>query len=405
MPSVHGARLITFEDSEKESEYGYVQKVVSLFPLFVEILKYFVFLGGSATMLVVKLSFDQAYFVSGGQMYEETAGLMVNDPVLRMHKSVELGPGILGNIFDGIQRPLKTIAKRSGDVYIPRGKGYLLTGEDLYVTVFENSLMQHLVALPLDAMGKITYIAPPGQYSLKDSVFLMLFSPVLGRTCAIPWAFGCGKTVISQALSMVTLVIPCTSLAESLRLGIVDKGLYFFFCSTPILIPLFILAVVLKDFSQLTMTLPDGREELVIKRTTLVANTSNMPVTAREASIYTDSGYPAYLAACLASFYERAGTVKCFGGPEHTGSVTIVGAVSPFGGNFSDPGTSATLSIVQVTYDKFCPFYKSMWMMRNIIHFYSLANQAVEKAAGMDGQKITYSLIKQRVGGLFYCLV
>ncbi|KAF9602526.1 hypothetical protein IFM89_029825 [Coptis chinensis] len=148
------------------------------------------------------------------------------------------------------------------------------------------------------------------------------------------------------------------------------------------------MAEVLMDFPQLTMTLPYGREESVMKRTTLVANTSNMPVTAREASIYTgitiaeyfrdmgynvsmmadstsrwaealreisgrlaempaDSGYPAYLAARLAFFYERAGKVKCLGGPERTGSVTIVGAVSLPGGDFSDPVTSATLSIVQ----------------------------------------------------------
>ncbi|RWW49092.1 hypothetical protein BHE74_00044781 [Ensete ventricosum] len=119
-----------------------------------------------------------------------------------------------------------------------------------------------------------------------------------------------------------------------------------------------------------------------------------------------DSGYPAYLAARLASFYERAGKVKCLGGPDRTGSVTIVGAVSPPGGDFSDPVTSATLGIVQLVgkdalaetdkiiletakllredylaqnaftpYDKFCPFYKSVWMMRNIIHFNNLANQ------------------------------
>jgi len=149
------------------------------------------------------------------------------------------------------------------------------------------------------------------------------------------------------------------------------------------------MAEVLMDFPQLTMTLKDGREESVMKRTTLVANTSNMPVAAREASIYTgitiaeyfrdmgynvsmmadstsrwaealreisgrlaempaDSGYPAYLASRLASFYERAGKVKCLGSPDRTGSVTIVGAVSPPGGDFSDPVTSATLSIVQV---------------------------------------------------------
>ena len=149
------------------------------------------------------------------------------------------------------------------------------------------------------------------------------------------------------------------------------------------------MAEVLAEFPELTMTLPDGSEESIMKRTTLVANTSNMPVAAREASIYTgitlaeyfrdqgynismmadstsrwaealreisgrlaempaDSGYPAYLGARLASFYERAGRVRCLGGPHREGSVTVVGAVSPPGGDFSDPVTSATLGIVQV---------------------------------------------------------
>ncbi|XP_039006007.1 V-type proton ATPase catalytic subunit A-like [Hibiscus syriacus] len=586
MPAAFGARLTTFEDSEKESEYGYVRKVSG--PVVVAdgmagAAMYELVRVGHDNLIgeIIRLEGDSATI----QVYEETAGLMVNDPVLRTHKplSVELGPGILGNIFDGIQRPLKTIAKRSGDVYIPRGvsvpaldkdalwdfqpkkigEGDLITGGDLYATVFENSLMQHHVALPPDAMGKITYIAPHGQYSIKDTVlelefqgvkkqFTMLqtwpvrtprpvasklaadtplltgqrvldalFPSVLGGTCAIPGAFGCGKTVISQALSKYS------NSDAVVYVGCGERGNE--------------MAEVLMDFPQLTMTLPDGREESVMKRTTLVANTSNMPVAAREASIYTgitiaeyfrdmgynvsmmadstsrwaealreisgrlaempaDSGYPAYLAARLASFYERAGKVKCLGGPERTGSVTIVGAVSPPGGDFSDPVTSATLSIVQVfwgldkklaqrkhfpsvnwlisyskysgaletfyekfdpdfinirtkarevlqreddlneivqlvgkdalaetdkitletakllredylaqnaftPYDKFCPFYKSVWMMRNIIHFNNLANQAVEKAAGMDGQKITYTLIKHRLGDLFYRLV
>ena len=148
------------------------------------------------------------------------------------------------------------------------------------------------------------------------------------------------------------------------------------------------MAEVLKDFPELTMEV-DGKIESIMKRTTLVANTSNMPVAAREASIYTgitlaeymrdmgmdvammadstsrwaealreisgrlaempaDSGYPAYLGARLASFYERAGRVTCLGSPEREGSITIVGAVSPPGGDFTDPVTSATLSIVQV---------------------------------------------------------
>jgi V-type H+-transporting ATPase subunit A len=196
-----------------------------------------------------------------------------------------------------------------------------------------------------------------------------LFPSVLGGTCAIPGAFGCGKTVISQALSKYS------NSHAVIYVGCGERGNE--------------MAEVLMDFPQLTMTLPDGREESVMKRTTLVANTSNMPVAAREASIYTgitlaeyfrdmgynvsmmadstsrwaealreisgrlaempaDSGYPAYLAARLASFYERAGKVKCLGSPDRTGSVTIVGAVSPPGGDFSDPVTAATLGIVQV---------------------------------------------------------
>lgn len=149
------------------------------------------------------------------------------------------------------------------------------------------------------------------------------------------------------------------------------------------------MAEVLQEFPELTTTLPNGKECGVMLRTCLVANTSNMPVAAREASIYTgitlaeyfrdmgynvammgdstsrwaealreisgrlaempaDSGYPAYLGAKLAQFYERAGRARCLGSPDREGSVTIVGAVSPPGGDFSDPVTSATLSIVQV---------------------------------------------------------
>lgn len=195
------------------------------------------------------------------------------------------------------------------------------------------------------------------------------FPSVLGGTCAIPGAFGCGKTVISQALSKFS------NSDGIIYVGCGERGNE--------------MAEVLYEFPALTMTLPDGREESIMKRTTLVANTSNMPVAAREASIYTgitlaeyfrdqgynfsmmadstsrwaealreisgrlaempaDSGYPAYLGARLASFYERAGRVKCLGSPGREGSITVVGAVSPPGGDFSDPVTSATLGIVQV---------------------------------------------------------
>lgn len=498
--------------------------------------------------------------------------------------SLELGPGILGTIFDGIQRPLKDIAIGSGSCFIPRGVdvpalnrstlwefepttfkvGDKITAGDIYGVVHENSLMEHRVMLPPNARGNITYVAPAGQYSINDKVieieiqgekkeFSMLqmwpvraprpvaskmlantplltgqrvldglFPAVLGGTCAIPGAFGCGKTVISQALSKYS------NSDGIIYVGCGERGNE--------------MAEVLMDFPQLTMTLPDGREESIMKRTTLVANTSNMPVAAREASIYTgitlaeyfrdmgynfsmmadsssrwaealreisgrlaempaDSGYPAYLGARLASFYERAGRVTCLGSPAREGSVTIVGAVSPPGGDFSDPVTTATLSIVQVfwgldkklaqrkhfpsvnwlisyskyskalepfydtldpefvavrktareilqkeddlneivqlvgkdslaegdkitlevarlikddflqqnsftKYDKYCPFYKTVDMMRNMITFFDIANEVIERSAASagDNQKITYNVIKNRLGDLIYKL-
>lgn len=196
----------------------------------------------------------------------------------------------------------------------------------------------------------------------------VLFPSVLGGTCAIPGAFGCGKTCISQALSKYSNT-QCI-----VYVGCGERGNE--------------MAEVLADFPELT-TKVDGKEIGIMKRTCLVANTSNMPVAAREASIYTgitiaeyfrdmgmhvammadstsrwaealreisgrlgempaDAGYPAYLGARLARFYERAGLATCLGSPAREGSVTVVGAVSPPGGDFSDPVTSSTLGIVQV---------------------------------------------------------
>merc|ERR1711937_529653 len=201
-----------------------------------------------------------------------------------------------------------------------------------------------------------------------ERVIDALFPVTQGGTAAVPGAFGCGKTVISQALSKysnsdVVVYVGCGERGNEM-------------------------AEVLSDFPELTTQI-DGKEEAIMQRTTFVANTSNMPVAAREASIYTgvttaeyfrdqgykvammadstsrwaealreiagrlgempaDQGYPAYLGARLAAFYERSGRVQCIGSPHREGSVTIVGAVSPPGGDFTDPVTSATLSIVQV---------------------------------------------------------
>lgn len=379
---------------------------------------------------IIRLDGDSAYI----QCYEDTSGLTVGDPVRKTGKplSVELGPGILDTIFDGIQRPLMRIAELTNDVFVPRGVdlvalddtkqweyhpnvkvkvGDLVTGGDILGNVFENNLFKdHKIMVPPKAQGKIKYIAPAGTYTVKDTVAEVEFNgkvekiglshfwpvreprpvfeklpgvtPLLtgqrvldslfpscqGGTCAIPGAFGVGKTCISQALSKYS------NSQVIIYVGCGERGNE--------------MAEVLTEFPELT-TLVDGKEEGIMQRTCLVANTSNMPVAAREASIYTgislgeyfrdmgynvammadstsrwaealreisgrlaempaDSGYPAYLGARLASFYERAGRVKCIGSPDREGSVSIVGAVSPPGGDFSDPVTTATMSIVQV---------------------------------------------------------
>jgi V-type H+-transporting ATPase subunit A len=345
----------------------------------------------------------------------------------------------MDTIFDGIQRPLNDIAELTKDVFIPRGidipcldrdkeweftaanfkEGDMISGGDIFGTVFENEIIsKHAIMCPPNVYGEVVKVwgtAGDGRESfhVNDTVLEVynealdtttelslshfwpvrrprpvaeklpankalttglrvidaIFPSVLGGTCAVPGAFGCGKTVISQSLSKYS------NSDAIVYVGCGERGNE--------------MAEVLADFPELTMNF-NGKEVGIMKRTTLVANTSNMPVAAREASIYTgitlaeyfrdqgmnvsmmadstsrwaealreisgrlgempaDSGYPAYLGARLAAFYERAGRVKCLGGPKtREGTVTIVGAVSPPGGDFSDPVTAATLSIVQV---------------------------------------------------------
>jgi len=381
------------------------------------------------------------------QVYEDTSGLTVGDPVTKtgLPLALELGPGILDGIYDGIQRPLERIMELeklknpTTAVYIPRGVEVpnldrekkwdftpvnpetgapfkkvndMVTGGDIVGVVRENGLFRkHFIMVHPDIVGgRVKSVKPAGSYTVSDTIMEIedggkthivrlfqtwpvrkgrpvvdklqgvsslltcqrvidaLFPVTQGGTAAVPGAFGCGKTVISQALSKysnsdVVVYVGCGERGNEM-------------------------AEVLTDFPELT-TLIDGKDEPIMQRTTLVANTSNMPVAAREASIYTgvctaeyfrdmgynvammadstsrwaealreisgrlaempaDAGYPAYLGARLASFYERSGRVICMGSPEREGSITIVGAVSPPGGDFTDPVTSATLSIVQV---------------------------------------------------------
>ncbi|KAF8758782.1 V-type ATPase [Rhizoctonia solani] len=338
------------------------------------------------------------------QVYEETSGVTVGDPVLRTGKplSVELGPaGLMENIVDGIQRPLRAIQESSKSIYIPRGintdaldrsikwdftpgqfkaslsqgtaiaeKGSYTVEDTVLEVEFDGKKTQHTmmqlwpVRAPRPTAAKLTADYPlfTGQRVLDS-----LFPCVQGGTTAIPGAFGAGKTVISRRF-------PSTHKLEGVLLITPNIGNE--------------MAEVLMEFPELNLDIGD-RQEPIMKRTTLVANTSNMPVAAREASIYTgitlaeywrdqgsnvammadstsrwaealreisgrlaempaDSGYPAYLSTKLASFYERAGKVTCLGNPQREGTVSIVGAVSPPGGDFSDPVTAATLSIVQV---------------------------------------------------------
>ncbi|CAJ0564552.1 unnamed protein product, partial [Mesorhabditis spiculigera] len=422
------------DHGEKESTYGFVfgvsGPVVTAEKMAGSAMYELVRVGhGELVGEIIRLEGDYATI----QVYEETSAVTIGDPVLRTGKplSVELGPGIMGSIFDGIQRPLKDIADLTQSIYIPKGVntnalsrdarwdfdaskkmhvGAHVSGGDIIGTVNENLLIKHKIMLPPTACGTVTFAAPSGQYTVTDVLleiefsgekqrFTMLqiwpvrsprpvteklaannpllcgqrvldalFPCVQGGTTAIPGAFGCGKTVISQSLSKYS------NSDAIIYVGCGERGNE--------------MSEVLRDFPELTMEV-EGVTTSIMKRTALVANTSNMPVAAREASIYTgitlaeyfrdmglnvammadstsrwaealreisgrlgempaDSGYPAYLAARLASFYERAGKVRCLGSPERDGSVTIVGAVSPPGGDFADPVTAATLGIVQV---------------------------------------------------------
>jgi V-type H+-transporting ATPase subunit A len=430
-----------FEDSEVESDLGYIFRVSG--PLVIA-----EGMSGAAMYELVRVGFHKLVGeiiklegdTASIQVYEDTSGLTVGDPVLRRRQplSVELGPGIMDTIFDGIQRPLSDIARESNDCFIPRGvdiasldqtkqwqftpgnfrEGDPISGGDVFGTVFENEIIsQHKIMCPPHVYGEVVKIygggtdgkdlfhvnepvmevyneaqdkthtlnlshfwpvrrarpsveKMPGNTALTTGLRCIdsIFPSVLGGTCAVPGAFGCGKTVISQTLSKYS------NSDAIVYVGCGERGNE--------------MAEVLAEFPELTMTF-NGKEVGIMKRTTLVANTSNMPVAAREASIYTgitlaeyfrdmgmnvsmmadstsrwaealreisgrlgempaDSGYPAYLGARLAAFYERAGRVRCLGSPDREGTVSIVGAVSPPGGDFSDPVTAATLSIVQV---------------------------------------------------------
>ncbi len=370
---------------------------------------------------VVKLEGDTAII----QVYEDTTGIAPEDPIYGsgIPLSVELGPGLIGNIYDGIQRPLERIRGMTG-IYIKRGimldsidkekKWHFIPivteGEEIYEgmvvgTVKETERIEHRVLVPLGINGKIKSIVSEGDYRVEETLAVIdteggekkismmqkwpirnprpvierlpldiplitgqrvidtLFPVAKGGTVAIPGGFGTGKTMTQQALAKwsdadVIVYIGCGERGNEMT-------------------------DVLTEFPELI----DPRTgRTLMERTILIANTSNMPVSAREASIYTgvtlaeyyrdqgyhvaimadstsrwaealrelsgrmeempaEEGFPAYLPTRIAEFYERAGYMKTLSGKP--GSVTIIGAVSPPGGDFSEPVTQHTKRFVR----------------------------------------------------------
>jgi len=373
---------------------------------------------------IIKIEQDRATV----QVYEETAGIRPGEKVERSGKplSVELGPGITGQIYDGIQRPLTILFEKTGPFIqrgltlppIDKGKRWhfvptlksqaTVTGGDIIGHVKETSLITQQIMIPQNLSGRIASIVSEGDYTVGEPVgeldspsgpvplFMLntwpvrtargfkrklpsntplltgqriidFFFPIAkGGTATIPGAFGTGKTMAQQQLAK------WADASVIVYVGCGERGNE--------------MAEVLETFPKLV----DPRSgEPIMNRTVLIANTSNMPIAAREASVYTgitiaeyyrdmgydvalmadstsrwaeamreisgrleempgEEGYPAYLASKLAEFYERSGRVEVLGSDTRVGSISIVGAVSPPGGDFSEPVTQNTLRIAKV---------------------------------------------------------
>nr|WP_199920100.1 ATP synthase subunit A [Thermococcus piezophilus] len=374
---------------------------------------------------IIRLEGDKAVI----QVYEETAGVRPSEPVTGTGASlsVELGPGLLTAMYDGIQRPLEVLRELSGDFIarglttpaLPRDKKWHFTpkvkvgdkvvGGDILGVVPETSIIEHRILVPPWVEGEIVEIAEEGDYTVEEVIAKVkkpngeieelkmyhrwpvrvkrpykmklppevplitgqrtidtFFSQAKGGTAAIPGPFGSGKTVTQHQLAkwsdaQIVVYIGCGERGNEMT-------------------------DVLEEFPKLKD--PKTGKPLM-ERTVLIANTSNMPVAAREASIYTgitiaeyfrdmgydvalmadstsrwaealreisgrleempgEEGYPAYLASRIAEFYERAGRVITLGSDERIGSVSVIGAVSPPGGDFSEPVVQNTLRVVKV---------------------------------------------------------
>ncbi|MDD3896263.1 MAG: V-type ATP synthase subunit A [Candidatus Peribacteraceae bacterium] len=373
---------------------------------------------------VIELHGDNASI----QVYEETSGIGPGEPVTLTGEtlSVELAPGLLTTFYDGIQRPLKLIEEEARSPFIPRGinvpalsrstkwefkatkkSGDAVQEGDVLGTVQETTLIEHRVMVPPHMDGTVKQIES-GSFTIEQIVATIetadgvkevamlqkwpiriprpyarkrrpneplvtgmrildtLFPIARGGAGAIPGPFGAGKTVTQQSLAKF-----CNA-QVIVYIGCGERGNE--------------MTDVLKEFPELQD--PNTGEPLM-KRTVLIANTSNMPVAAREASVYTgitiaeyyrdmgydvalmadstsrwaeamremsgrleempgEEGYPAYLGSRTAGFYERAGAVECLGGEDRRGSLSVIGAVSPPGGDFSEPVTQNTLRVTKV---------------------------------------------------------
>ena len=396
------------------------------------------------------------------QVYEDTSGVKPGEPVENTGEplSVELGPGLLTSIYDGIQRPLPVLQDKMGD-YIERGvtapgldhskkwefiptvkSGDSVEGGQTIGTVQETPTISHKILVPPNSSGKVTELKK-GTYTIDDVIGKLddgtelklmqlwpvrvprpynkkfrpdiplvtgtrtldgLFPIAKGGTAAIPGGFGTGKTVTQQTLAkwsdaQIVVYVGCGERGNEMT-------------------------EVLTEFPHLKDPKTGGP---LMDRTVLIANTSNMPVAAREASVYTgitlaeyyrdqgydvammadstsrwaeamreissrleempgEEGYPAYLAARLSEFYERAGRVQTMN--DESGSVTVIGAVSPPGGDFSEPVTQNTLRIVKVFWALDSKLaQKRHFPAINWLTSYSLYNRSLEEWYSTNASK------------------
>ena len=403
---------------------------------------------------IIELRGDRASI----QVYEETTGLGPGDPVYSTGAplSVELGPGLIEAIYDGIQRPLDAIAERGDRIargidlpglrrdkkwrFEPRlQEGAYVVAGDILGVVQETIIVEHRIMVPPGVEGKLVKIFA-GEFTVEEPIAVVeteegnreltmmqrwpvrrgrpykeklfpdrmmstgqriidTFFPIArGGTAAIPGPFGSGKTVVQHQLAKwadadIIVYVGCGERGNEMT-------------------------DVLMEFPELKD--PKTGEDLM-RRTVLVANTSDMPVAAREASIYTgitiaeyfrdmgynvaimadstsrwakalremsgrleempgEEGYPAYLGSRLADYYERAGRVRCLGSEEREGSITAVGAVSPPGGDLSEPVTQATLRIVKVFWGLDSSLaYRRHFPAINWLNSYSLYNERLRE--------------------------